>query len=99
MFEWKDWGADHFSGGDHGIILEFKENELLSFTWHPDQPDYATRVDLRLEETSEGIVIRTCEQGFRDSPEGLYAMLQSAAGWGEAVTYLKIYLEQGLQRY
>ena len=97
MFEWKNWGADHFSGGDHGSILDIKENEMLSFTWHPDQPDYATRVDLTLENASDGTVIRVSEQGFRDSPEGLHAMLQCAAGWGEALTYLKMYLEHGLQ--
>jgi len=97
MFEWKDWSADHFSGGDHGCILDIKENEMLSFTWHPDQPDYTTRVDLTLEEASDGTVIRVCEQGFRDSPEGLHAMLQCAAGWGEALTYLKMYLEHGFQ--
>lgn len=74
------------------------KNEVLSFTWHPDQPDYAIRVNLIIQEISDGCIVRVCENGFRDSLEGMHAKLQSAIGWGEALTYLKVYLERGLQR-
>lgn len=96
IFEWKDWGPDHFSGGDHGIIIDIQPDMALSFTWHPDQPSYVTRVDLRLEDAPGGCIVRVSEQGFQDSPEGMHAILQSASGWGEALTKLKMYLEHGL---
>ena len=97
IFEWKDWGANNFSGGDHGAILEVKEGQQLSFTWHPDRPDYATRVDITLEDAPDGCLVHVSEFGFSDDDEGLHSMLQSAAGWGEALTLLTMYLEHGLK--
>ena len=61
VFEWKNWGADNLSTGDHGVIVDLEEGKKLSFTWHPDKPDHATRVDLSLEDNPEGCVVRVCE--------------------------------------
>jgi len=97
VFEWKNWGADNLSTGDHGVIVDLEEGKKLSFTWHPDKPDHATRVDLSLEDAPEGCIVRVCEHGFMDNPEGMHAMLQSAVGWGEALTLLKMYLEHGIR--
>jgi uncharacterized protein YndB with AHSA1/START domain len=97
IFEWKDFGAEHFSGGDHGSILEVVPDRKLAFTWHPDSPDYATRVELSLEDAPEGCLVRVRESGFRDDEQGIQSLAQSAVGWGEALTLLKMYLEHGIR--
>lgn len=96
IFHWKNWGASHYSGGDYGKVIELCPQEYFSFSWHPDQPTYATLVELFFEDDRAGTIIRVRETGFADTPEGLKAMLQSAAGWGEALTLLKMYLEHGI---
>lgn len=97
IFQWKDWGADHISTSDHGRVIEALPAELFSFTWHPDRPDYATIVEFTLEGEDDGTLMRVCERGFASTPEGLHAMVQSAAGWGEALTLLKMYLEHDIR--
>jgi len=97
VFQWKNWGADRASMGDYGTVLAMDPNRRLSFAWHPDRPDYTTRVDFILEDEPEGCVLRVRESGFADSPEGLHALMQCAAGWGEALTLLKMYIEHGIR--
>ncbi len=96
IWQWKEWGADRVSTGDHGQILELDQDYCLVFSWHPDRPDYATRVEMVLEDSADGCVLRVRETGFEDSPSGLHAMIQCATGWGEALTLLKLYLEHGI---
>lgn len=96
IFQWKNFGPDHISTSDYGQITEIVPPERLCFHWHPDSPDYETEVCFDLSDSTEGTVVRVSERGFADSPEGLHAFGQSAAGWGEALTLLKFYLEHGL---
>ncbi len=97
IFEWKDWGAGSFSGGDHGIILSVDEGVGFEYSWHPDDPGYSTRVRLALEDHPDGCLLRVLETGFRNDELGLHAMAQSAAGWGEALTLFKFHMEHGLR--
>jgi len=96
IFQWKSWGADKLSTGDHGLISEIIPDKRFGFTWHPDQPDYATKVTLTLSGESSPCVIRVVESGFANTPEGMRAMIQSASGWGEALVLLKMYIEHGI---
>ncbi len=96
IFHWKNWGADKLSAGDYGTILECIPDKLIEFTWHPDQPEYTTKVAISLVGESLPCIVRVLETGFADTPEGLRAMIQSAAGWGEALTLLKMYIEHGV---
>lgn len=96
IWQWKEWGADRVSTGDHGQILELERDHRLVFSWHPDRPDYATRVEMVLEDAADGCVLRVRETDFEDSPSGLHVMIQCAAAWGEALTLLKLYLEHGI---
>lgn len=97
IWQWKEWGADRVSTGDHGQVIALEQDRQLIFSWHPDRPDYATRVELLLEEAPQGCVLRVRETGFEDSPSGLHAMMKCAAGWGEALTLLKIYQEHNIR--
>ena len=55
-----------------------------------------TRVELNLEASGDGTIVRVKEDGYPNSEAGLAACLDCAAGWGEAMTLLKFYLEHGL---
>ena len=93
IFHWKNWGAEKISGGDHGELIDLIPDEKISFTWHPDQPDYTTTVELNITGSHSPYVVHVTEFGFADTLQGMHAMVRSAAGWGEALTLMKMYLE------
>jgi uncharacterized protein YndB with AHSA1/START domain len=96
-FRWRGWGPDRVTGEDGGPVLEAETQRRLVFQWRPDSPDYATTVRIELEEAGGGTVVRVHEDGYRDTPSGRRAQLDCAAGWGEALALLKMYLEHGLR--
>ncbi len=49
-----------------------------------------------LSEQSGGTVLRLTEQGHANDSKGRAMALECAAGWGEAITLLKFYLEHGI---
>jgi len=77
-------------------VLEAKRPEKFVFQWYADNPDYATTIEMIFEKVAEGTVIRLREYGYHDTPSGVKAMLECAAGWGEALTLLKYYIEHNL---
>ena len=60
---------------------------------------YLTTVAIDLTEMpgGEGTAVRLIETGYPDTPGGLAALLNCAAGWGEALTLLKFWLEHGVR--
>lgn len=93
IFRWRDWGPDHYTNDSTGKILEATRPEKFVFQWHSDNPSYATTIEIIFHATDEGTVIRLREYGYHDTPSGRAAMLECAAGWGEALTLLKFYVE------
>jgi uncharacterized protein YndB with AHSA1/START domain len=96
-FRWKDWGPSRISAEDGGPILEARRPERFVFQWHPDDETYATTVEIEFEEVEGGTIIRLRESGYRDTDSGRRAMLECAAGWGEALTLWKVYIEHGIR--
>ncbi len=96
-FRWKDWGPDHVTAEDGGPVLEAKRPERFVFQWHPDNPSYATTVEIDFEPVSDSTVIRLEEHGYHDTPSGRKAFVGCATGWGEALTLLKFYVEHGVR--
>jgi uncharacterized protein YndB with AHSA1/START domain len=94
-FHWVDWGPDHVTTEDRGIVLEVIPAKRFVFQWHPDQPDYATTVEINFEPIEGGTIVRLREYGYAVTKSALAAMLNCATGWGEALTLLKFYLELG----
>ncbi|MHA2322495.1 MAG: SRPBCC family protein [Candidatus Thorarchaeota archaeon] len=86
-FRWKDW---------KGPVLEAQRPERFVFQWYSDKPTYATTIEINFEEVEEGTVVRLREYGYHDTPSGRAALLECAAGWGEALTLLKYYVEHGV---
>ena len=96
-FRWQDWGPDHITTEDSGIVLEAQRPERFVFQWDSDDPYRAVTVEFDLEESVKGTIVRLRESGYHTTPTGLKAMVEHAASWGEALTLLKFYVEYGLR--
>jgi uncharacterized protein YndB with AHSA1/START domain len=92
-----EWGPDRFTGEDSGPVLEAHHPERFVFQWYPDSPAYSTTVEVNFEPADGGTVVRLREYGYHDTPSGHRACLDCAAGWGEAMTLLKFYVEHNLR--
>ena len=55
-----------------------------------------TTVAFSLVPRGPDTVVQVQEWGHRPLPQDLAALVESAAGWGEALTLLKFYLEHGV---
>jgi uncharacterized protein YndB with AHSA1/START domain len=92
IFRWLDWGPDAITVEDRGIVLAADPGRRFSFEWGAPP----TTVDITFEPDGDSTVVRLSEDGFPDTPEGLERMLDCAAGWGEALTLVKFYVEHGI---
>jgi uncharacterized protein YndB with AHSA1/START domain len=95
-WSWKDWGPDKYTTRSTGPVLEAKRPERFVFQWSADNPSYASTIEITFEEVEEGTVVRLREYGYHDTPSGRGALLECAAGWGEALTLMKYYVEHGI---
>ena len=93
-WRWRDWGPDRVTAEDEAPILEVRRPDRLVFRWHP-QGERPTTVELEFEDAADGTVVRVRETGYDDTAEGRRAFANCAAGWGEALTLLKFYVEHG----
>lgn len=96
-FRWVEFGADRVTAEDGGPVLEARRPERFVFQWRSDTPDYATTVEINFRAVDGGTIIELSEHGYRDTPGGLRAMLNCAAGWGEALTLWKFFIEHGVR--
>ena len=96
-FRWVDWGPDRVTAEDGGPVLEARRPERFVFQWYPDNPSYPTTVKVDFQPTADGTIVRLREYGYQDTPTGRKAMINCAAGWGEALTLLKFYVEHGIR--
>ena len=98
VFRWVDFGADQVTATAHCPILVAERPTHFTFQWQAsDDPNWASTVEFRFEPVAEGTLIRVREYGYPDSAPGLRAMLNCAAGWGEALTLWKFYLEHNIR--
>lgn len=97
-FRWRDWGPRRLTCEDGGRVLAAHRPSHFIFEWHPGGPAFTTTVELTFERVAVGTIARVRESGYPDTPDGRRAMLECAAGWGEALTLVRFYLERGLGR-
>jgi uncharacterized protein YndB with AHSA1/START domain len=93
-FQWVDLGVDRSTGEDGGPVFEAVPPRRFVFQWTPG--DTPTTVAFDLEPRGSGTVVRVSETGHTTSERDLEALAECAAGWGEALTLLKMYLEHGI---
>lgn len=94
---WIDWGPDRLTVEDSGEVVEAVRPSRFVWRWHPDDPSYATEVEIALAPRDDGTLVEVRERGFRSDEGGQEASLTNATGWGEALTLLKMYLEYGIR--
>lgn len=93
-FRWEDFGPDGVTAEDGGKIVQLEPDKRFAFTWQPG--DSVTTVLFTLEPRGAGTVLSVHESGYTWSARDLSMLVESAAGWGEALTLLKFYLEHDL---
>ncbi|HEX6289032.1 MAG TPA: SRPBCC domain-containing protein [Herpetosiphonaceae bacterium] len=94
QFYWKDFGPYHLTLRANGIVLEAEPNRKLMFQWIV--ASVPTTVTIMLEELEGGTLVKLTEEGHTATDQDLAVLIDSAAGWGEALTRLKYYLEYGV---
>ncbi len=94
LFRWKHFGVDRYTGEDGGPVLEAITPRRFVFQWTPG--DSTTTVAFDLESAGVGTVVHVTETGYTTSEKDLESFVRCAAGWGEALTLLKMYLEHDI---
>jgi uncharacterized protein YndB with AHSA1/START domain len=94
---WRDWGADSISVEDRGEVVEAVAPERFVFRWHGNGlTGDLTTVELDFVEDERGTVVSVRESGFVDDEEGRAGFVSCCAGWGEALSLMKFYVEHGV---
>lgn len=88
---WTNFGSENVNMEDGGKILEAIPNKRFVFQWSPGEQ--STTVTFHFEPYKEGTLVVLNETGYTHSERDINACMECAAGWGEALTLLKIYLE------
>jgi uncharacterized protein YndB with AHSA1/START domain len=79
---------------DGGKIVKAYPSSVFSFEWEPGESK--TLVKIVMEPYRSGTLVRLKEEGYRLSQKDKSALVSCAAGWGEALMLLKMYLEYGI---
>jgi uncharacterized protein YndB with AHSA1/START domain len=96
LFSWRDWGADKITETERAVVLDFVPNRYLKFNWNFFLPEGPTTVEIFLISRENDTVIEVTQYGFHNNKSGLTMFTQCSAGWAEALTLLKIYIEHGI---
>ena len=91
---WTGLGKDQKELVDGGKILEAIPNKSFIFQWTPGES--VTTIEFKLEPYRDGTLVVFKETGYSNSENDIKASLNCAVGWGETLTLLKVYLEEGL---
>ena len=91
---WVDFKVVHSSAEYGGPVLESTPPQRFVFQWTPGVSTTATAFEL--EPLGPGTVVTVTESGHTTSERDLEALVECAAGWGEALTLLRMYLEHGI---
>lgn len=94
LFRWANFKVDRYTGESGGPVLEAEAPRRFVFQWTPG--DSTTTIAFDLEPLGSGTVVSVKEWGHTTSQNDLAALVECAAGWGEALTLLKMYLEHGI---
>jgi uncharacterized protein YndB with AHSA1/START domain len=93
-FRWEGFAGRTAVVEDGGPILEVVPGALLVFQWSPT--DHPTTVRIEIRPQGGGAFVVVSETGYERTERDLGAFVNCAAGWGEAITLLKFFLEHGL---
>ncbi|HET7615970.1 MAG TPA: SRPBCC domain-containing protein [Bacillales bacterium] len=91
---WKSYGRNGKDIEDGGPVLKAEPGEAFAFQWSPGL--VPTTVSFVLEPFREGTLVELRETGYSSADRDVAACVDCAAGWGEALTLLKFYMEHGI---
>lgn len=94
LFRWVNFKVDGYTAENGGPVLEAIPPRRFVFQWTPG--DSTTTIAFDLEPLGPGTVVTITESGHTTSKRDLEALVECAAGWGEALTLMKMYLEHGV---
>ena len=92
LFKFVDWGPDKINAEFAGRVIEARRPERFVYQWGIEKPETTTTVELTFEERDGGTIVSVREYGFVD----LSNALGNSAGWGEALTLAKFWVERGI---
>lgn len=93
---WRDFGVAHLTMEDGGPVLEAVPDRRFVFRWQPGSRP--TTVTFDLSPLGDGTLVELTESGYPAASDDLATLVSCAAGWGEALTLMKFYLEHGIRR-
>lgn len=93
-FYWDSFGADLVTDTLTGPVLQAEPNRVFAFKWKSGLG--MTTVTFNLEPRGDGTIVQVVEEGYSFDEKDVLACLNCAAGWGEALTLLKYYVEHGV---
>lgn len=94
QLRWKNFGAGRWTMEDGGPVLEAERNHKFTFQWSPGSSP--TKVSFTLNKLGPGTLLQITESGYSLTDSDIAVCVDSAVGWGEALTLLKFYLEHKL---
>ncbi|MFC7373479.1 SRPBCC domain-containing protein [Fictibacillus iocasae] len=92
--QWTNVGSEKKRMEDGGKILKAVYNKAFVFQWSPG--DSITTVSMELTPHVDGTTVTVKDTGYTSSEKDTAACIHCAAGWGEALLLLKIYVEHGI---
>ncbi len=92
---WRDFGPDLLNVEDGGEIVECNPPRVFSFQWRPGSS--TTTVRFELKDLDAQTVVELTESGHTVCQEDINALVDCSAGWGEALTRLKVFVEHGIR--
>ena len=96
VFSWKDWGPDFYTTEADGDVTLAERPHRFAFQWYTCGRENPTTITFNLEKAFGGTVLTIEESGHPDNDTGRAMIVDCAAGWGEAATLLKFYIEHGV---
>jgi len=94
LFRWVDARVDRYTMTSGGPVLEADPPCRFVFQWTPG--DSTTTIEFDLEPLGPGTRLSVKESGHKVTHRDLVALVDCAAGWGEALALFKFYLEHGV---
>jgi uncharacterized protein YndB with AHSA1/START domain len=91
-FKFVDWGPDKINVEFAGRVVEARRPERFVYQWGIEKPETTTTVTLTFEEHDGGTIVEVRESGFAEIKNAL----GNSAGWGEALTLAKFWVEHGI---
>lgn len=96
-WRWENWGGDGVTTESEGEVLEVEPLRRFAFTWTNGSGSTPSRVTITFKPHGDGTRVELVDSGYPDTPEGRAAFMDCAAGWGEALTLAKFFVEHGVR--